>query len=162
MMTQKEAIEAFMPRIESEGAVYEKVTQVDARRAIPGEVIVTHTSDGKETENTARDGDYVIRNHTEAREEYIIPTAKFEVRYERLGAASEPGWDLYKAKGRCQGIAYSGPDTEFVASWGESMRLRNGDMICTPLPQKSEVYRIALKEFGETYRPVGANYDRRS
>lgn len=161
MMTQKEAIEAFLPRIEADGVVYEKFTQVDARPATPGEVIVTHTSDGKETQNTAVAGDYVIRNHTEAREEYIIPTAKFQVRYERLGAAGD-GWDLYKAKGRCQGIAYAGPDTEFVASWGESMRLRNGDMICTPLPQKGEVYRIALKEFGETYRPLTPNYDRRS
>lgn len=167
MMTQEEAIEEFMPRIESRGAVYEKFTQVDARRAVPGEVIVTHTSDGKETENTAKDGDFVIRNHTGAREEYLIPQSKFDTRYERLGAASEPGWDLCKAKGRCQAIVYKGPDTQFIAAWGEPMRLRDGDLICTPLPQKGEVYRIAAKEFDETYQPVWdervafPNYDRR-
>jgi len=32
------------------------------------------------------------------------------------------------------------------------MIVKNGDMLVTPLPQKNEVYRIAKKEFLDTYK----------
>ncbi len=158
-MNQAEAVAKFMPEIES-GMVYEKFTQVDARPAVPGEVVETHTSDGKETVNTAAEGDYVLRNLTEAGELYILSGKKLAARYklapsESLAGRPNPAepWQRYQATGECQGVEYRGPDIEFEASWGENMVLKTGDMIVTPLPQKGEVYRIAAKEFGETYRP---------
>jgi len=53
-MTQKEAIEHFLPLIKEHGKDYKKTTKVRARKAKPGEVIETHTSDGKETIYTHR------------------------------------------------------------------------------------------------------------
>jgi hypothetical protein len=41
---------------------------------------------------------------------------------------------------------------EFVASWGRNMVLKTGDMIVSPCPNFSEVYRIARQEFDETYK----------
>lgn len=38
---------------------------------------------------------------------------------------------------------------KFIASWNEPMLLKDGDMIVTS--DGKEVYRIARKEFGETY-----------
>jgi len=32
------------------------------------------------------------------------------------------------------------------------MVLKTGDMICSPLPEYGEVYRIANKEFNSTYK----------
>ena len=32
------------------------------------------------------------------------------------------------------------------------MPIKDGDIIATPLPKKDEVYRIAKKEFEETYK----------
>jgi hypothetical protein len=39
----------------------------------------------------------------------------------------------------------------FVASWGEEMVIKKGDMLATTIPEMSEVYRIAAKEFNATY-----------
>lgn len=150
-MNQQEAMAHFMPQIEK-GLVYEKFVVVEARVATPGERIDTITSDGKETTNVAKEGDRVVRNPTQAREQYIISTAKIQSRYEQQGDISLGGWLQYKAKGECQGIPYQGEAMEFVASWGENMVLKPGDMIVTPLPQKNEVYRIARVEFNDTYR----------
>ena len=152
MKSQQEAIAAYMPVIEGAGRVYEKFAEVYARPAVVGEVIVTVTSDGKETQNTAGEGDMVVMNLTKAREEYILPAKKFQARYVPLTAAPN-GWTRYRATGECIAVMYHGQDTEFMAAWNEPMRLRTGDMLCTPLPQRGEVYRIAAKEFQETYRP---------
>lgn len=152
MLTQQEAIATYMPLIEEEGSVYEKFTEVEARLAVPGEIIVTVTTAGVETRNAAQPGDFVVRNLTAAREEYILSAKKLAARYLPLGDASEPGWQRFKATGEVRAFWYLGPNTEFTASWGEPMQLHTRDMLCTPLPQKDEVYRIAAKEFVETYR----------
>jgi len=152
-MTQQEAIAYFLPLIESNGKIYEKFTEIDARPAIAGEVIVTITGDGKETTNTAKEGDVVVRNLTTARELYILSGSKLAARYKPVaGSNNAEGWKRYKATGECQGLQYNGSNIVFEASWGENMVLKTGDMICTPLPNKAEIYRIAAKEFTETYR----------
>lgn len=152
MLSQKEMIKKFLPLIEENGSVYEKFTEVDARIATPGEVIETFTSDGKETQNTAKEGDWVIRNRTKAQEEYILSDEKLRKRY-IVRSLLVNGWYTFKAKGECQAIVFDGPeDTQFEAPWGEAMTLKKGDLLVTPLPDKNEVYRIAAKEFNETYR----------
>lgn len=152
MMTQKEACDHYMPQIEATGRVYEKFTEIEARPATYGEVIVTVTAAGKETTNKADEGDFVVHNMTGAREEYILAGKKLAARYVRLSDLAVAGWCRYQATGSCMAFVYHGSDTEFIATWGEPMKLQTGDMIATPLPEKGEVYRIAAKEFGETYR----------
>lgn len=151
-MNQQEAMSFFMPQIEANGKVYEKCVTVLARPAVPGERIDTFTSDGKETTRVAAEDEMVIENNTEAREQYIIDGPKFRSRYEVLGDMSVGGWMTWKAKGVIEAFEYQGEETKFVATWGEDMVLKPGDMVATPLPEKKEVYRIARKEFGETYR----------
>ena len=146
IMSQEEAIAKFMPLIEANGEDYEKFTQIKARPANPGEVIETITSDGKETQNTAQPGDYVVSNLGGSGEEYILTADKLSKRYKEVGNG------IYQAIGECRGFEYNGPETVFIASWGEQMILKPGDMIVTPLPQQNEVYRIARKEFQSTYK----------
>ena len=155
MKTQKEMIETFIPILEKEGSKYNKKTIVLAKKAREGEKVYTYTSDGKETENTAKKDDYRIKNLTDAGEEYLISEKKLDsryVKYKDLGI-----WSLYKATGGVLAIQFdsekhelSSP-TEFEASWGEKMVLKDGDYLASPLPDKNEVYRIAKKEFKETY-----------
>ena len=54
-------------------------------------------------------------------------------------------------KGKVKATVYHGEDTEFVAKWGRLMTLKTGDYIVAPCPKLNEVYRIARKEFLETY-----------
>lgn len=152
MMTQQEALTTYMPLIEA-GKVYEKYTIVEARPAVVGEMIVTVTQAGQETKNTAKAGDFVVKNKTIAAEEYILPAEKFTARYIDRGVSPfTSGWRICQAIGQVKAAVYTGADTEFTAPWDEGMQLHTGDMICTPLPQKGEVYRIAAQEFSETYR----------
>ena len=148
IMSQEEAIAKFMPEIESNGTDFEKFTKIKARPAQPGEVIETITADGKETMNTANEGDFVVSNLGGSGEEYILGGDKLAKRYREIGNG------IYQATGECRGVTYNGPETSFEASWGQPMVLKPGDMIVTPLPQKGEVYRIARQEFESTYKPI--------
>jgi hypothetical protein len=148
IMSQEEAIAKFMPEIESNGTDFEKFTKIKARPAQPGEVVETITADGKETMNTANEGDFVVSNLGGSGEEYILGGDKLAKRYREIGNG------IYQATGECRGVTYNGPETSFEASWGQPMVLKPGDMIVTPLPQKGEVYRIARQEFESTYKPI--------
>lgn len=154
IMTQQQAQEKFLPSINAYGQNYNKKTEVLARPANPGEAIQTVTSDGKETVNTAKEGDYVVQNMTAAKEQYILSPDKLAKRYKMIAHVGN-GWTKYKATGSVKGLQYKGenfglpPETQFMASWNEPMALKDGDMIVTP--DGKEVYRIARKEFGETY-----------
>jgi hypothetical protein len=141
----------FLPEILAKGQKYKKFVKVNARPAKEGEVVHTYTADGKETSNTAKAGDFVVRNATGAKEEYIISKDKLNKRYKELGLLTGE-WKRYQALGECMALRYDGPNMQFKASWDEGMVLKTGDMIVTPLPAKDEVYRIAAKEFKETYK----------
>jgi len=152
-MNQSEAMEFFLPKIEVDGVNYSKFVEVEARPAIAGEVVITSTNDGKETTNTAKEGDLVVCNtQTSSQEEYILTEKIFSKRYHLIGEGVMPGFKRYKATGRCRAIQYLGENTSFVASWGEEMVLKTGDMVVTTLPQKDEIYRIAKMEFDQTYK----------
>ena len=146
-MSQDEAIAEFMPQIMADGKDYAKFTEIQVRRANPGELIETFTSDGKETQNTAGENDYVVTNLGGSGEEYILTAEKLNKRYFNVSG------NIWKAKGECRALLYTGVPTSFMASWGEAMVLKPGDMICSPLPDLNEVYRIARAEFGSTYAP---------
>lgn len=149
-----------LPLIEAANRGYRKFQKVHARPACPGEVITSVTDDGEETTNTAGAGDMVVRNLTDAQEEYIVERTKFLRRYSEI----RPGdgtWTVYEPKGEVLAIEITGELTaqldvgeEFciMAPWGSEQLAREGDMFVSPLPALDEVYRIARKEFEETYR----------
>lgn len=158
---QQELLSRVLPLLRERGACYEKFREILARHARRGERIVSRTSDGVETENTAAADDYIVRNETAAGEEYIVGAKKFEERYEFL-ADAEDGWARYRPRGKVHALIIDDallselgqPDSFFIeAPWGEAQRARRDDYLVTP-PDYSEIYRIARAEFRETYRPA--------
>lgn len=142
------------------GKRYHKVVTVQARKAEPGEVIVSITSSGKETENTAEDGDFVIKNHqTESEELYIVTKDEFQDRYVHFRSLYDGVWSVYRSKGQVDAIELTKQVLDslnlekhffIMADWGESQYVSIGDYLVTPV-NKNEVYRIGRKEFKQTY-----------
>ncbi|MCR9084442.1 MAG: hypothetical protein NXH89_18575 [Cyclobacteriaceae bacterium] len=162
-VTQKEMLEYFIPRIEEKGKTYEKKTLVTAKKAKPGEKVITRTSDGVETQNTAKEGDFLVENQTSSGEQYLVGKEIFESKY-RIHQSLSKGWASYHPIGKINAIEVNAQDLEhfksdeeltFTAPWGESMVVKEGDFLVCPL-DFSEIYRIAKKEFGETYKAIKA------
>ena len=156
--SQEVFLKMTTPLLKESGKQYQKYKKVYARAALPGEEIITVTSDGVETNNTAAEGDYVVKNQTDAKEVYIMSSEKFNKRYTLLQPL-ENGFSEYQPIGKVIGIELTPSvlkglnltnEFEFVAPWGEEMVAKIGDFIVSPL-EYDEVYRIAKKEFFETY-----------
>ncbi|WP_332913400.1 hypothetical protein [Algoriphagus boritolerans] len=71
--------------MESQGKRYKKKSLVRAKKAEPGLVVVTRTSDGIETKNTAEKGDWFVENQTSAKESYLIKAETFEKKIQLVG-----------------------------------------------------------------------------
>ena len=150
-----------MPVIKAEMQRYEKFQAIHARPAIAGEVIVSVTSDGEEeTINRAAAGSFVVRNLTTAREEYLVAGNKFADRY-TYSKDVDRTWKEYLPKGEVVAIEITrrltrqlevGEEFSIIAPWGTEQVAREGDMLVSPLPDLDEIYRIARKEFQQTYR----------
>ncbi|MFT7603394.1 MAG: hypothetical protein ACI8VT_000961 [Saprospiraceae bacterium] len=156
--TQQEIMETLIPVLKSEGLLYKKSKAVFARKAKPGERINSITSDGFETTNTAKEGGFVVKNQTTAQELYIVGGDKFKERYEFL-EETEDGFAIYKAKGKVIAIQITKNFLKemkfekkflFIAPWDEEVVVKKDDFLVCP-PDYSEIYRIARKEFFETY-----------
>jgi hypothetical protein len=110
--------------------------------------VVTHTSDGKETTNQARAGDSVISGSSG--EKYVVRAEKLLKQYQgHLGETLVPDQTPRM-------VASYGPDlpsTTLVASWGDTMPVHPGDYVVQDGP--NNYYRIAKKEYLETYNPPG-------
>ena len=143
------------------GRDYRKCQNVKARPAREGEKIVSTVESGRETVNTAGAGDYVVENQTGAKEQYIVSRDKFKQRYSEDRKIDDE-WSLYKPLGLVKGIQvdrsilniFQQEGSFYItASWGEAQKVDEGDMLVTTLPltEKLEIYRIARKEFSETY-----------
>ncbi len=154
---------ALRPILDAAGAGrYRKYRNILAKRAQAGEKIETITADGLETVNTAQAGDYIVRNTTEAGEQYLLGAEKFEKRYSPLAPPDANGWQMYEPNSVIFAIELSPdllqclqwpPEFYFIARWGEKMIAKTGDFLALP-EDCSEVYRIAGKEFFETYKPA--------
>ncbi len=158
MLGQKEMIEKVVPLMKTHGIFYKKCKSVFARRAKVGETIATRTKDGLETTNTAVEGDYIVKNQTEAEESYIMSRQKFSDRY-IIHQEGSQDFVEYQPKGRIIGLELTDAvlkklglpaEFHFEASWGSAMIARKNDYLACP-PGFGEVYRIARKEFFETY-----------
>jgi hypothetical protein len=161
MVSQKEILAHFLPILEKYGYRYKKFTLVKAKKAEPGTWIITKTSDGFETKNQAKAGDMLVENQTSSLEQYLVKGNAFSKKYE-IQHSLEKGWATYKPIGEILAYRVSNPDFEFFgvldilefeAPWGESMIVKPGDYLITT-PEKNEIYRIAQKEFEETYKQV--------
>lgn len=159
-VTQAELAEKVLPLIKRASREYEKFQRVYARPATPGEIIVSITHDGTETTNTAKPDQMVVRNLTGAQEEYIVSDSTFGKRYSRIESIDDE-WSAYAPMGEVMAIEITKNlidelrvEKEFfiAAPWGSEQRVREGDMFVAPLPDLEKIYRIARKEFDETYR----------
>lgn len=148
-----------MPMIKDAGVRYKKISPVFARAAVTGEHIVTWTSSGKETENTAKEGDFLVKNITIAKEQYIVSAEKFDKRY-RFHRKIDKHWSEYSPKGEILALVVNigtmhllGKDGSFLieASWGGKQPVKIGDYLVAPLPELDQIYRIDQKEFFATY-----------
>lgn len=147
------------PILQKEGKLYQKCINVYARKAAEGEQITTITGSGEETTNVAEANDNLVINQTKAKETYLVPQNKFNLKYKFI-KVTENGLSEYRAVGKIYAIELSEallkhldlPDEfHFEAPWKEAMLAQKGDYLAMPLDY-SEVYRIAHKEFFETYQ----------
>jgi len=158
MITQTEMLAHFCPILEKEGKRYKKKSLIRAKKATPGIEIVTKTSDGRETKSTASEGDWLVENQTSSSELYLVKAETFTKKYQ-LVQSLERGWGAYQPKGEVLGYQLKNEDLdffkvsnvlEFQAPWKDTMVVKEGDFLVVP-PEQDEIYRIAKKEFGETY-----------
>lgn len=159
MYSQSEIKAMVFPSLKEKGITYKKYKAVLARKAVVDEQIQTLTSDGLETTNIAKAGDFIVKNQTEAGEEYIVNAEKFHDRYE-LKDTIQGAFSIYKPKGRVIALEITTdiltelnlPDSfYFIAPWDEKMIVKKDDFLVSS-PDYSEIYRIARKEFFETYQ----------
>lgn len=160
MITQETLMNKILPIIKINGVFYKKFKQVHARPAIAGEVIVSRPSGREETTNTAEADDIIVRNLTEAKECYILKKNKFEERYTYVEEVDKT-WRLFNPVGEAFAIKITDDilkllgieEEEFkiIAPWGSEELVLKNDMFVSP-PSFDEVYRIAYKEFFETYK----------
>lgn len=145
--------------MESEGAIYQKKINILAKEAQGGERVETITGDGLETVNKAEPGDFIVQNQTEAGEQYVVSRNEFFKKYKRISSVARKGFSEYRSLGKI--VAFELTDEKlkmlglprefkFKTDWGEDMVVKAGDFMGGPT-DFSEVYRLARKEFFETY-----------
>jgi hypothetical protein len=161
MITQQDMLAHFIPIFEEKGNSYRKKSLIKAKKATPGIVIFTKTSDGVETKNTAQEGDMLVQNQTSSEEQYLVKAKTFEAKYEMIDSLGN-GWACYKPKGIMMGYELTDADLksfskidrlEFQTPWKDTMFVRKGDFLVIPADQ-DEIYRVARKEFLETYQKI--------
>lgn len=150
-VTQEQLKEQLIPSFKN-SIIFEKFKPILAREGKIGETIQTFTKDGLETVNQVVTPSYIVKNTTDAKEEYIVTKDKFEKRYTFLKKENKT-WSTYKPIGEIKVIKVKNDHEFFIlAPWGEKMIVKKGDFLVSPLDY-SEIYRIANKEFFETYKP---------
>ena len=147
--------EIFLQNRNQSQLYYKKTAQVTARKAVPGEVIYTITSDNhEETKNIAKANQMVVQNPDG--EEYIIDIDKFKSRYTRATDEISNGYILYDP------ISYpvrpyflnKDENVQFIAPWGSIMKIRGGGVLIDNGPD--DIYGIQPDEFRSTYSPCDA------
>jgi len=132
-----------------------KTKPVDARKARPGEVVVTVIKDeGVETKSKpAEPGDWVVRNRCPetGNEEILVKAEKFPTRYgEAQSGPDAQGYQMFNPKGSDMGYFIVSQDTgefTFTAPWGEKMVAKPGDAIVQVPNDPSDTYRIDATAF---------------
>ncbi len=164
MLSQSLIINRLLPVFQKIGKRYRKFQQIHARPAQPGEIVVSITSSGMETRNIASDGDFVVKNLTEALELYIVSGSKFSKRY-TLDCEMNGEWKRYRPLGEVIAIEVDTGLLTFLeqtspflieAPWGEPQQVELHDFFVTHIDY-SEIYRIARREFFQTYKLIAGS-----
>lgn len=175
--SQQDVVTLLGPLLLKDGAMYKKKGRVFLKKATPGAVLKTCLDGQVETTNCAEDGDWLCRADTTQKERYFISDEKFGKLYEQtpVSFADHPdvielhaeGFNAYIPRGRIVALPASKellmqyfPAGKFMASWGESMVVEEGDYLAAPAPPDdsglpndvTEVYRIEADAFAQTYK----------
>ncbi|MDI6026415.1 hypothetical protein QBK99_09465 [Corticibacterium sp. UT-5YL-CI-8] len=160
---KKDQVQLFeVAKKEGLTGIAHKTKAVDARPAVPGEVIVTIIKgEGVETKSKpAEAGDWVVRNRCPetGNEEILVKAAKFPTRYgEPQSEPDAQGYRAFNPKGGDMGyfvVSKEIGDFTFTAPWGETMVAKVGDAIVQVPTDTSDTYRIAAASFACTYEIV--------
>jgi len=109
--------------------------------------VVTVTSDGKETTNTAEPNDIIMSGPS--KEQYVVKAEKFPNLYDgKIGDVVIPEQGD-RIVARVDNITE--PIT-FTAPWDEDMILKRGDYLVED--PSGGYYRIAQQEYDQTYNPI--------
>lgn len=161
LYSQHEIIAHFFDLLKRDGQRYSKKSLTIAKKATPGTVVLTKTSDGQRIETTAKPGDWLVENQTATKEHYLVSDATFQKKYQLRQALGE-GWGSFQSLGQVYALKVQEKDfahfgdlqeLEFQGPREKTVLLLPGDYLVIPVDQ-SEAYRIAAKEFEETYSAV--------
>jgi len=161
MITQPELLKIFLPIVKERGAYFLKKALVRAKKAEPGMMIITKTSEGSAFETQANKGDFLIENQTSSHEQYLMDAETFEKKYQ-IEQCLERGWASYRSKNLVMTYQVNESDFDFLgmsqtldyeSPLGKKGTLVPGDYLIIPADEK-EIYGIGAKEFEETYRRI--------
>ena len=156
---REQAISYFNQHAQADN-LYRKLTEVAAREAIPGEMIITVVNGTIETVNTVPDDGQayiVVRNIAvgTSNESYFMNANKFAERYNPSGkkvSIDAVAWFIAAPKGKVLAVQYSGPGFEYPRHTGALMRIADGDFLCVaesdPL---DKIFTIDQAVFAKTY-----------
>jgi hypothetical protein len=123
---------------------------VGIRPATPGEVVETLIDGERETINTAKAGDHVVRGPSG--EEYVISGEALANRYgPALNGPDAQGFSDHAAVGTVYAFQYDGEPNRFMAPWGEAMNVRPGDYVGTLQIGSNAFWRVDRRTFLATY-----------
>ena len=138
--SQEDVAKIYKELETKEHTYVKKELTFDFRIADKEEKIVTEIDGEKETENVAKEGDYILTGSK--KEVYVLSPKKFESRYtvEDGKAKTKPVEILAKR--------FEGKKLNFKAPWEEDMIIKSSDFL---VKNDGEYYRIEKEAFENTY-----------
>ena len=176
---QVEVQTRFAPLLKKEGNICRKNVTSFVRKGVKGEKIVTTIDGVDETENKVKDDNSWVVCGRAAGEYYVLSGKEFEDCYDEGSAKpiqenSNPTTEWLHQQGFLEyshkrqvwaqkvdeddmdffryGEKGTTAEAYFVAPWGESMRVEQGDYLVMQYPDgNDEVYRVECAAFGYSY-----------
>jgi hypothetical protein len=163
---QRELVERYAKLLRENGNLAYKHKEVFIEPATPNQKIISVTSSGFETEQFAKENQYIVTNITSHRERYLIGQETFE-KYDLVDETD--GRYRMSAKYKVQVLSFTPENFPSLfdenmklnelkqryiyieAAWGESQILIENDYLAL---NGDEIYRIGLLEFNETYQEI--------
>ena len=147
--------EAIAGELGTSPATATKVGYVSARVAETATPVETRWN-GKETDNVAKPGDWIVTNLTLEKEilrdddgnanTYVIEASRFDDLYQIDEGETEHG-QVYRAIAEIESLAFPA-GLDIVAPWGAQQTAASGYLV----RNGSDIYAIAEEAFRETYR----------
>lgn len=157
-LTKNTTENTFLPIIETRGILYEKFKHIYARNATTGEEIRTITNSGLETINIANEGDFIAKNLTENKEQYIIEKDSFPKLYTFI-CSIDKSWNQYKPLNKIHAVELTEdllnelelPNSfTIVAKWNQDQQVHVGSYIVNSVVEHG-IYCIEKTAFESTY-----------